>query len=265
MTPASFSVTMHHLAPGAKAAGLGYADEQLPNVTAVQLVELLHALENAASELTIYEPSSPEIRIKTEREVHIVRTRYRRLCFVGRESVLRGEAHTVNYIMATVAGLAEPAITTATIRTTVRSSSAHPLHPRGGGMPDWIKAALLLVLSLACISGGVWMLLKPKNGLNPKFTYMPADDSITLINKVSGEYRTGVQEGARRLIVGSDGTLRIAKYGPGQSIAEEIIRTVRGATQDGQPGLATTDPYLMLIKDDNTVLLYGQLYKRVAQ
>ena len=94
MPPATYSVTLHHLAPGAKAAGLGYADEQLAAVTAVQLVELLHALEDVAAKLTIYEPSNPEIRVKTDREVHIVRTRYRRLCFVGREAVLRGEAHS---------------------------------------------------------------------------------------------------------------------------------------------------------------------------
>ena len=267
MIPATYSVTLHHLAPGAKATGLGYVDEQLATVTAVQLVELLHALEDVASKLTIYEPSNPEIRIKTDREVHIVRTRYRRLCFVGREAVLRGETHSVTYIMAAVSGLSEPVIAATTIRPVERqSSSAHPLASRGssGGFPDWAKAALLLVLSLGCISGGVWMLLKPKNTLTPKFTLMAASDSVTLLSKTAGEYRTGVQEGDRRLIIGSDGTLRIAKYGPGQSIAEEVIRTARGASQNGKFGLATSDPYLMLIRDADSVLLYGQVYKRVA-
>ncbi len=267
MSQPTYSVTLHHLAPGAKAAGLGYADEQLATVTPVQLVELLHALEDVASKLTIYEPSNPEIRIKTEREVHIIRTRYRRLCFVGREAMLRGEAHSVAYIMATVSGQAEPVIAAATIRPTERPSSAHPLAARGpgtAGFPDWAKAAALLVMSLACISGGVWMLLKPKNNLSPKFTYMSSADSSALLSKASGEYRTGVQEGDRRLIIGSDGTLRIAKYGPAQAIAEEVIRTARGANKDGQPGLATSDPYLMLIRDADSVVLYGQVYKRVA-
>ncbi len=264
MAPSTYSVTLHHLAPGAKAAGLGYADEQLPTVTPIQLVELLHALEDVAAKLTIYEPSNPEIRIKTEREVHIVRTRYRRLCFVGRESVLRGEAHSVAYIMATVSGQAEPEIAAAALRPLERPSSAHPVATRGGGFPDWAKAAVLLVLSLACIGGGVWMLVKPKNGIAPKFTYLSSSESSALLNKASGEYRTGVQEGDRRLIIGADGTLRIAKFGPGQAIAEEVIRTARGASQNGKPGLATSDPYLMLIKDNDSVLLYGQLYKRVA-
>jgi hypothetical protein len=267
MPEPTYSVTLHHLAPGAKAAGLGYPDEQLASVTPIQLVELLHALEDVASKLTIYEPSNPEIRIKTDREVHIVRTRYRRLCFVGREAVLRGEAHSVIYIMAAVSGQAEPAIASAAIRPLERPSSAHPLASRGsgGGFPDWAKAALLLVLSLGCIGGGIWLLLRPKNNLSAKFTYMTADNSANLLTKTAGEYRTGVQEGDRRLIIGADGTLRIAKYGPGQAIAEEVIRTARGATQNGKPGLATTDPYLMLIRDADSVVLYGQVYKRVAQ
>ncbi len=270
MAATTYSVTLHHLAPGAKAAGLGYPDEQLPSVTPVQLVELLHALSDVASKLTIYEPSNPEIRIKTDRDVHVVRTRYRRLCFVGREAVLRGEEHSIAFIMAVVSGLSEPVVLP-TIRTPERPSSANPLasrsvpRPGGGGVPDWVKLALLAVMSLACIGGGVWMLLKPARSPGPKFTLLPPAESSALLSKAAGEYRTGVGEGDRRLIIGTDGTLRIAKYGPGQAIAEEVIRTARGATQNGQPGLATSDPYLMLIRDNDSVLLYGQVYKRPVQ
>lgn len=265
MAADNYSVTLHHLAPGAKAAGLGYADEQLPTVTPAQLASLLHAMEDVAAKLTIYEPSNPEIRIKTEREIYIVRTRYHRLCFVGRETALRGEAHSIAYIMATVSGQAEPVIATATIRPTQRSTSVHPVGGhRSGGVPDWLKVTLLLIMSAACIGGGVWMLLKPTNTLAAKFTLLPAADSAALLSKAAGEYRTGVAEGDRRLIIGADGTLRIAKYGPAQAIAEESIRTARGATQNGNPGLATSDPYLMLIRDADSVLLYGQIYKRVT-
>jgi hypothetical protein len=270
MAPTTYSVTLHHLAPGAKAAGLGYVDEQLPSVTPAQLVEMLHALNDVASSLTIYEPSSPEIRIKTDREVFVVRTRYRRLCFVGREGPLRGEEHSIAYIMATVSGLAEPVVTP-TVRTAERPASSSPHAPRnlslpsGSGFPDWAKVLLLAVISLGCIGGGIWMLVRPAHTLAPKFTLLSSAESGALLSKVAGEYRTGVQEGDRRLIIGADGTLRIAKYGPSQAIAEEVIRTARGASQGGQPGLATSDPYLMLIRDADSVVLYGQTYKRVAQ
>ena len=72
MASITYSVTLHHLASGATKAGLAYADEQLSGVNADQLRTLLDALQGVASRLTIYEPSSPEIRIKTDREVFVV-------------------------------------------------------------------------------------------------------------------------------------------------------------------------------------------------
>jgi hypothetical protein len=265
-THTQFSVTLHHLAPGARAAGLDFPDVQLPTVSAPELVELLHSLSDVAGRLTIYEPSNPEIRIKTDRDVFVIRTRYRRLCFVGRETVLRGEEHSIAYIMGVISGIAEPVVPSATIKTV----SASPMMPRGMaapsvGVPDWLKIAAMLVLSAACLGGGVWLLLKPPRAPGPKFKYMSSSESSLLLAKAAGEYRTGIQEGDRRLIIGGDGTLRIAKFAKGQEIAEEFIRTARGATQAGHPSLATTDPYLMTIQDPNTIILYGQVFRRVSQ
>lgn len=264
----SFSVTLHHLAPGAKAAGIGYPDEQLLSVTPAQLTELLMSLAQVASTFTIYEPSNPEIRIKTDREVYVVRTRYRRLCFVGREAVLRGEEHSIPYIVGTITGVAEPILaTTAATRAPDRPTGtlAGGLRPTvpSSGIPDWFKVAVLLVLSLACIGGGIWMMVRPAKNFAPKFAYMNSAESSTLLARIAGEYRTGTQEGDRRLVIGADGTLRIAKYGLNQAIAEEVVRTARGALQEGKPALATNDPYIMLIQD-SAVVLYGQTYRRAA-
>lgn len=262
-----YSVTLHHLAPGAAAAGLGYPDEQLPAVTAAQLSGMLHALSGVALSLTIYEPSAPEIRIKTDREVYVVRTRYRRLCFVGREALLRGEEHAVDFIMGTITGVTEPELKAAAPRVFERPSNAGTTGLRlpSDGFPDWAKIALMLVLSAAGLGGGLWMLVRPARSLAPKFDLMASVESVSLLSRVAGEYQTGILEGDRRLIIGTDGTLRIAKYGPAQAIAEEVIRTARGAMQEGKPALATTDPYVMIIKDADNVVLYGQNYKRVVQ
>jgi hypothetical protein len=123
----------------------------------------------------------------------------------------------------------------------------------------------MIVVSAACLGGGLFMLLRPARSLAPKFSLMASSESISLLSRVAGEYQTGTAEGDRRLIIGPDGTLRIAKYGAAQAIAEEIIRTARGATKDGQPALATSDPYVMMIKDADNVVLYGQNYKRVVR
>ena len=263
-----YSVTLHHLAPGAAAAGLGYPDEQILTVTTAQLRELLMALSQVASHLTIYEPSAPEIRIKTDREVYVVRTRYRHLCFVGREAVLRGEEHSIDFIIGTITGLAEPELKAAAPRVFARPTSANLAGARlsaGTGIPDWVKITLMLILSAAFLVGGLWLLFRPARTLAPKYTLLSAPDSSVLLNRVAGEYHTGNQEGDRRLIIGPDGTMRIAKFGKDQAIAEEIIRTSRGAQLDGQPALATSDPYVMTIKDADNVVLYGQNYKRVIR
>jgi hypothetical protein len=267
MASPTFSITLHHLAPGAKAAGLGYPDEQIPAATPEQIMELLMALAEVASTFTIYEPSSPEIRIKTDREVYVIRTRYRRLCFVGREAILRGEDHSIPYILGVITGVAEPIVTTVTARVPDRPSAAmagglRPTVP-SSGLPDWLKIAVLLVLSLGCIGGGIWMMVRPTRQLAPKFAYMNGAESSTLLARIAGEYRTGTQEGDRRLVIGADGTMRIAKFGPNQAIAEEVVRTARGALQEGKPALATNDPYVMVIAD-NAVVLYGQTYRRAT-
>lgn len=273
-TPSTFfSVTLHHLAPGATAAGVGYPDEQMPAVTSAQLAELLQALSHIASRTTIYEPSSPEIRIKAEREILVVRIRYRRLCLVGREVSLRGEDHSIARILAAAAGVEEPEVVFVPVQPSERppahthahtTSSSRP-HQASTGVLEWIKIGLLSALIVGCLGTGTWLLLKPPQGLAPNFKYMPAADSTALLARAAGEYRTGLRAGDRRVVIGADGTLRLAKYGEAQAILEESVRTIRGAIQNGQPGLATGDPYLMLVKDPETVVLYGATYKRVTQ
>lgn len=272
MAANTYSVTLHHLAPGAKAAGLHYSDEQLQGVSVEQLADLLRALEDLAGRLTLYEPSNPEIRVKTDREVFIIRTRYRQLCFAGHETALRGEEHSVTYILSTITGQALPAaVPTSNPRLFERPATAIPLRPPGRrdaaglGFPEWPKIALLVLVSLAFVGTGLWMLFKPARSLAPKYKLMASTEAVSLLGRVAGQYQTGNQPGDRRLIIDNAGTMRIAKYGPDQSIAEEIIRTARGATQDGRPALVTSDPYVMLINDADSVTLYGQTYKRVVR
>jgi len=267
MAEPTYSVTLHHLAPGATAAGLAYPDEQLANVTPDQLRLLLRALEDTASSLTIYEPSTPELRIKTEREVFVVRTRYRQLCFVGRETVLRGELHTIPFILGTIAGISpDQLVAVEQVRTYERPPSAAPI-PTGtenAAPKPWLKIAVLLGLILVCFGTGVWMLVKPPRTFAPKAAALAATDSSALLTRLAGEYRTGTAEGDRRLLLAADGTLRLAKYGAAQAVAEEVSRTVRGATQNGQTALMTSDPYMILVREPDTLVLFGQIYKRVA-
>jgi hypothetical protein len=264
MAASSYSVTLHHLSPDATAAGLAYPDVQLPEVNTAQLRDLLLALSEVAARLTIYEPSAPEIQIKTDREVFVVRTRYRRLCFVGWETILRGENHSVSYILSTITGSAEPVKAASKgDRTTSFSPIASSVPPmRAGRVPRWAQIAVLAFLIIGFNATTLWLLLRPAPTLTPRFELLPEPESRALLAKAAGEYETGAQEGDRRLVISSDGTLRLAKIGAQRSITEERTKTSRGVLVGGRSALITSDASLLEIKDGDTVILYGSTYRR---
>lgn len=261
----TYSLTLHHLAPGAVAAGLAYPDQQLPAVPLNQLREMLYAFSELSSHLTIYEPATPEIRIKADRESFIVRTRYRRLCFVGYEASLRGEEHSVAYILTTITGTTETAKAPEPTFIERRSAASRSApEEAAGGFPRWAKIAVMAVIIIGCNATAAWMLLRPPNTLAPKFTLMTASESAALIAKVAGEYRTGSLEGDRRIIIDTLGTARLAKFGANLAVSQPTTKTIRGAIVDGQPALITNDPAAVVLKDADTIVLFGNTYKRHA-
>jgi hypothetical protein len=266
MSAPVYSVTLHHLSPDAKAAGLNFPDEHLLAVPVSRIRDLLTALTGVAAEQTIYEPASPEIRIKTDRDVFVIRTRYRRLCLVGWESMLRGENHSISYILTVITG-SEEHIKTAPKSERGRSlapfSAAHSTPPiPKQGVPRWTKILVMMVLIIGFNGAGVWLLMRPTPSLAPKYTILPDPESRALLTKVAGEYETGGKPGDRRLVIEADGTMRLAKFGPQRAILEESTRVARGGLADGRAALVTNDPYVLTIKDADTVVLYGNTYRR---
>lgn len=262
----TYHVTLHHLAPGVAAAGLAYPDEQLPSVSLPQLREMLYALSEVATRLTIYEPSAPEIRIRTDREAFLVRTRYRRLCFVGYEAALRGEEHSVAYILTTITGNTETA--KAPEPRQERPSSASPLvsatPDEAGRFPRWLKIAVMAVIIIGCNVTAGWMLLAPPKTIAPKYSLLTPAESVALLGRVAGEYRTGSAEGDRRIIIDATGTARLAKFGPNLAPTQPVTKTLRGALVDGQHALVTNDPAAVVLKDADTIVFFGNTYKRHA-
>lgn len=265
MSAAVYSVTLHHLSADATSASLSYPDEQLLAVNLDQLRALLYAFSMVASELTIYEPSTPEIRVKTDRDVFIIRTRYRHLCLVGWETILRGEDHSVPYIITAITGQVEPV---KAAPKPERSGSANPL--TGGStapieverFPRWAKIAVMIVLIIVFNGITAWMYLKPPPSLLPKHAAMDASDSRSVLTKAAGLYETGRAEGDRRLLLDADGSLRLAKYGAQEAVMQERLKTARGALVDGKPALLTSDPGVITIRDGDTLVYFNTVYRR---
>ena len=264
MPAATYSVTLHHLSSDAKMVNHAYPEVQLPTVSNSQLRDLLYGLSTAAERLTIYEPASPEIRIKTDRDAYVVRTRYRRLFFVGHETILRGEEHTVGHILTEITGAVEPdKIAPRPVRPTSSAPMAHSRPPiQAERVPRWAKIASMSVLIVGFNATAVWMLMRPPATLAPHYELLPDAESKVVLTRAAGEYRTGSQEGDRRLMIGVDGTLRLAKFGAGLALTDEGARTARGGLAQGRTVRVTNDPYVLAIRDADTVVLYGSTYHR---
>lgn len=262
---ATYLVTLNHLAPNAREAGLALPPVELPNQNISQLQELLRSFELLAGRLSIFEPSSPEIRIKSDRETFVIRTRNRSLCFIGWEPTLRGEEHTVEFILATVSGNAD--IARALPRPEMVPMDRPRVHSTAAerapaSKPRRLKFVILAVLILGMNGVTAWILLRPPPSYAPKHEVLPVAESRVLLERSAGVYVTGTAEGDRRLEILPDGTLKLAKFGPRQAITEERTKTVRGGLANGRPALITSDPYVMEIRDANTVVLYGTTYRR---
>ncbi|MBC7367204.1 MAG: hypothetical protein H7343_10410 [Undibacterium sp.] len=294
MAAPTYNVTLHHLSADAKTAGVNYTNEPLMGVSAAQLRALLQGLSEVASRLTIYEPATPEIRIKTERSAFVVRTRHRRLCLLGWENKLRGEEHTIGLILNAVIGTTDPARIAAEperrgpaspLPDTDGSTAGNPPMRAGGtpqpgtesnspfpsaateaetrGLPRWAKISGLALLIVAFNATTVWLVFfQSAASPVPKSEAIAEFETGALLAKAAGEYETGVQEGDRRLIIEPSGTLRVAKYGPERAILQEAIKTARGGSVNGRVMLITSDPATVEIKDVNTVVYFGTTYRR---
>ncbi len=266
MTDPAYSVTLHHLAPDLKAAGLAYPDVVLAQVSPEVLRELLYLLAELSAELSIYEPSTPEIRVKTEQNTFVVRTRYRRLCLVGWESSLRGEEHSIKFIRTTITGLDGYSKTGSKLGATQSTQSASPLPPpkpakRGR---SWLKLVMLGLLTLTINGFTAWQLWRPKPSLLPAYTLLPQSATQALLTHSAGEYATGHEAGDRRLSLDATGTLRLGKLNTQHALIEEELKAVRGATINGRAVLITTDAVLNGVSPD-TIVLYGTTYYRTKR
>jgi hypothetical protein len=257
MTPPTFHLILHHLSPDAKEALASQPDHELPKATIEKLRELLVALEAAVGRMPAAGPAAPEIRIKTGKDTLQVKVTEGQLRFVSWETKAGGVGLTVDQIIARVnlsAPRTEPAPR--------RAPRPQPVAAKPERIPRWLKVAVLVAAIVGINATTVWMLIKPPPDLLSEFELLPEAASHELLASLAGDYETGNHEGDRHLTIQPDGALQILKYSPKRVLVPENAKTARGALTSGRPALLTSDPYLLVIKDPNTVVLYGDTYKR---
>lgn len=257
MAAQTFHIVLHHLSSDAKVASAAQPDHDLPAITIEKLRELLVALAATAATLPAVSAATPEIRIKAGKDTLTVRVSEGQLRFVSWETKAGGVGLNVDQIIARV-NFSAPRTEPAPLRPARMHAPAGPPEK----VPRWLKITGLIAAILVINSISVWMLIKPPPDLLSEFELLPAGASHELLASLAGDYETGNREGDRRLTIQPDGAIQLSKYGQKRAVLEENTKTVRGALAAGKPVLLTDDPYLAEVKDPNTVVLYGDTYKR---
>lgn len=246
---AVYSVTVHHLAPDAKAAGPEFADFELSDVTPKKLRGLLEQLSEIAP--AVQPPASPEMRIASRDDRFLVQVKDGRIRFSSWSIRAGGCDLTPAQILAAITGNEEVAAE----RDRSESASRQPR--------AWLKIGLILLAIAGSNCVTAWMILRPApNPFLPAYTLLPPEPAARLLAATAGYYETGTAEGDRALKIAPEGKIRWVQFGPGGSVEEESELSAQAAQAAGQPALFTSAGALIEIKDVVTLVYYGDTYRR---
>lgn len=260
MSAPIYSLTLHHLSPDAREASASMADLELARVGPDKLQVMLTALAEVATRHRTDYSVSPEIRIKSGKSELLIRARDGGLNLVSWDKTVGGQNLSVSDLIAQLdqSGTDSSAVVS---KSRVDGSAA----AQSGGNPAASRRNKIIMLVAAVVAINAftaWNLIKPEPSFVPKHQVLPVAETREVLIKAAGEYETGSTPGDRRLIIQPDGSLILSTYGPRRTIVEQINRSAKGALFDGRPALVTSDPAMLEIKDADTVVLYGNIYKR---
>lgn len=258
MSAPIYSLTLHHLSPDAREASSTMADLEVTRVNPEKLRVMLTALSEVATRHRTDYSVSPEIRIKTEKNELLIRARDGGLNLVSWDKTVGGQNLSVSDILAQL-DQTGPGSSSAAPMSSVAASQS------GRGNPETARRNKIIMLVVAVVAINAftaWNLIKPEPSFVPKHQVLPVAETREVLIRAAGEYETGSTPGDRRLIIQPDGSLILSTYGPRRTIVEQINRSAKGALFEGRPALVTSDPAMLEIKDADTVVLYGNVYKR---
>lgn len=254
----TFPVLLHHLAPDASSAGADQPDVQLEEVPLPRLCELLAAFERLAGRTPAN--AAPEIRLKTAREMLIVRAASDGLRLISWESPLGGTPMTAAAIGASLVKPVAPP------RPPAPEPAAAAPAERDEAPPffsNWVKAALLLACILALNAYTVWRLARPEAPeFLPTYEVLPHEEGRHILSAAAGEYQTGRKPGDRVLFLSANGYLRLGTYGPAEDIREESVQFARAAKLGDKVYILTSENIPFEVRSDNALELFGTVYKR---
>jgi hypothetical protein len=249
----TFTITLHHLAPGAKQAGVTFPDTELPGVSEKKLHELIRQLGSLAS--TNLGSAAPEMRVAAPLGQFVVKISEGRLRVNSWAIKIGGANLSPDQIFGVITGAgAEAEVPAAEVYEVMGKRS------RGGII------ALLVVLTVGINALTAWMLTQPQPPapMLPDFTPLAREPAERFVAEIAGEYRTGPGEGARGLKVGKDGRVHWVRFGPAGAVAEDTEVAVKPVQSRSKPALLADGRTLIETDATASLVFYNEIYRRKA-
>lgn len=249
----TFTVTLHHLAPGAKQVGVAWPDLELTEISAKKLRELIRALAALAS--SNFSPAMPELRVVAPHGQFVVQVAEGRLRINSWTIRVGGSALSPDQIFALITG-------TEAVAEAVGMEIGGTRSKRSRG------AIIALLAALIIGSNGLtaWMLTRPPPPppLLPDFVPLAAEPAARFLAGLIGEFQTGSNDGDRILRVTKDGRVHWLRLGAKGAITEDVEVAVKPVQSRGQSALLADERTLIEAPDGGSLVFYGLTYRRKA-
>lgn len=245
------TVSLRHLSVDGKKAAADLPPAKVPYVSPDQLRKLLTAVESLAPSVVF--PAEPELRITGGPGDFVVRVKSGQLHLVSWSKAHKGGVYSADQIVA--------AITDEGAEEEVATS-------RGGGGRNWREKVTMALMGLAIIGINtftIWFLTKPPRSLVGDYRVLPSERAERVITEVAGTYETGKKPGDRRLEIVTPATGKRLKYAPGGAVKDVQTFEVKPVEAAGSVALLTSRKSLIKVKDNVSVVLYGDTYTRVQK
>lgn len=249
-----FTLNLRHLSGDGKKAGASLPKVQLPYFSAQQIQTLLTSV--AALAPTVVYPAEPEIRISGGTGEFVVRVTGGQLHLVSWSSTHKGGVATPEEIVAAVTGATSLGDGVPDITGVAASGT-------GRGWRDKLTLVALGLAILAVNSFTIWFLTRPPRTLTADYRPIAPERAERVLAEVAGVYETGKGAGDRRLEIVPSALAKRIKYGVKGSVKEVQNFDVKPVESGGNLALLTSRKSLIKIKDNLSVVLYGDTYTRV--
>jgi hypothetical protein len=254
----TYDVVLTHLSSDAKQAGIEFSTTQRAGLSTKELRTLLKAAGRLAPHV-VY-PATPEVRVSAPSGNFVVQLKDGRLQFVSWASLnSRGGNPSAEQIADIITGqVAEGDTGLDEIAPTTKDE------PR-----KWRRGLIIGCLAAVFIGANCFTYFhaqKPPGNFLPHYRLMEPAPAERLLSDIAGNFETGAAAGDRRLQIRADGSAEWLKFGAARAIADRkplILQAVNVA--GGTKAILTSRQGLITIKDQATLVMYGDTYLRVAK